>query len=376
MGASGVGTTAASSLPNNAKRSYIHQQEIQQQQQQQQRYSPYSGPQPKRMATSNGPENSPSVLPSSMETSSSAAAATAAKNFLTSWNCELMSQQSNSYLAAVAAAAAAASANPVAGVVDFSSSPFFPQLSSFFNFKSQFATNSAFKHHHAAVASMLNQQQQQPQDVSVLANNNNSINLSSSINTSGYSTFADESMQNSSSSLQGVGSSSSSSSSYSSGTGFGLADSDMPAVSSRVNSAASLAHIMNWIRNTPSVENLLDVSSKHFYATLRWAKSQKNFISLPLSDQNALINENIAELFVLQMAESRAFSNGCGEMNTNSLFVAENEQQQQHNEERRQFIVTLQSVLQKFHLDRVDPMEFYLLKSISLFRSGIKIFII
>jgi hypothetical protein len=30
----------------------------------------------------------------------------------------------------------------------------------------------------------------------------------------------------------------------------------------------------------------------------------------------------------------------------------------------------LKNILERFQIDRVDPMEFYLLKSISLFKSG------
>ena len=32
---------------------------------------------------------------------------------------------------------------------------------------------------------------------------------------------------------------------------------------------------------------------------------------------------------------------------------------------------SLKRILERFQIDRVDPMEFYLLKSISLFKSGI-----
>ena len=73
----------------------------------------------------------------------------------------------------------------------------------------------------------------------------------------------------------------------------------------KVNSSLSLAHIMNWIKNEPTAENFSEVTSRILYAALKWTKSQKNFRSLPGSDQTLLVNESLCELFILQMAESK-----------------------------------------------------------------------
>jgi hypothetical protein len=40
------------------------------------------------------------------------------------------------------------------------------------------------------------------------------------------------------------------------------------------------------------------------------------------------------------------------------------------NQEKREMIESFIQTLQSFHTERVDPMEFYLLKSIALFKSG------
>ena len=79
--------------------------------------------------------------------------------------------------------------------------------------------------------------------------------------------------------------------------------------SAKLNSSASLAHIMNWIRSTPSEENLVEVTSRILYSAIKWTKTQRNFLSLPLADQKGLIYENISELYILQMAETKSASN-------------------------------------------------------------------
>jgi hypothetical protein len=77
----------------------------------------------------------------------------------------------------------------------------------------------------------------------------------------------------------------------------------------KINSNASLAHIMNWIKNEPSTEHLVDLTSRILLSSIKWTKTQRNFLNLPLSDQVLLINENISELFILQMAENKSAFN-------------------------------------------------------------------
>jgi hypothetical protein len=76
-----------------------------------------------------------------------------------------------------------------------------------------------------------------------------------------------------------------------------------------VNSSASLAHIMNWIKNEPSTEHLVDLTSRILLSAIKWTKTQRNFLNLPLADQVLLINENISELYILQMAENKSAYN-------------------------------------------------------------------
>ena len=49
-----------------------------------------------------------------------------------------------------------------------------------------------------------------------------------------------------------------------------------------------------------------------------------------------------------------------------AIFLVENEE----NQEKRKLIQNFQNILQKFTHFKVDLMEFYLLKSIVLFKSG------
>ena len=76
-----------------------------------------------------------------------------------------------------------------------------------------------------------------------------------------------------------------------------------------LNSSASLAHIMNWIKNAPSAENLVDLTSRILFSAVKWTKTQRNFLNLPVSDQILLLNENISELYILQMAENKSAFN-------------------------------------------------------------------
>ena len=115
---------------------------------------------------------------------------------------------------------------------------------------------------------------------------------------------------------------------------------------------------MNWIKSAPSTENFNEVTSKVLYAALKWAKTQRNFVNLPQSYQVQLINESLSELFILQMAENKLCLN-------DAVFLNETED----NEEKKKLISNFQNILQKFSHFKVDLMEFYLLKSIVLFKS-------
>lgn len=121
-------------------------------------------------------------------------------------------------------------------------------------------------------------------------------------------------------------------------------------------SKLSLAHIMNWVKSEPSADNVNGVATKVLNAALKWTKTQKNFSSLPHCDQNVLISQSIQELFILQMAE-----------NNFSLCEAVFDED---NIEKKQLIQEFQKTLNKFAEFKVDLMEFYLLKSIILFKSG------
>jgi hypothetical protein len=129
-------------------------------------------------------------------------------------------------------------------------------------------------------------------------------------------------------------------------------------------SKLSTAHIMNWIKNEQSSADTCsgEATSKTVYAALKWARSQKNLSALVASDQALLVNESLAELFVLQMAENKLSVN-------ESMFAQESEDDGDEAKKKR-LVQGFQGILQKFAAFKVDLMEFYLLKSIFLFRSG------
>ena len=84
-------------------------------------------------------------------------------------------------------------------------------------------------------------------------------------------------------------------------------------------------------------------------------------MNLPINDQILLVNDCLGELFVIQMAENKSSLNEI-------FFLADHDE----NEEKRKFVQSFQQIIQKFSLFKVDIMEFYLLKSIVLFKSGKK----
>lgn len=147
-----------------------------------------------------------------------------------------------------------------------------------------------------------------------------------SINTSGYSSgYGDDSSLSVTSSSEASKSSSSSTSAalmlkeeyeeeeIDCSGGGGGDDGGGDAMAKLASSRASLANIMDWIKSRPTDNWLDDVASKVLFAALRWAKTQTKFLSLPQSDQNALIVENLSELFILKMAETKSFMNECME---------------------------------------------------------------
>ena len=113
---------------------------------------------------------------------------------------------------------------------------------------------------------------------------------------------------------------------------------------------------MNWVKSEPSADNVNQVGTKVLNAALKWTKTQKNFSSLPNEDQSLLIGQSINELFILQMAENNFSLN-------EAVFFDED------NQEKKQLVQEFQKTLNKFAEFKVDLMEFYLLKSIILFKS-------
>ena len=73
----------------------------------------------------------------------------------------------------------------------------------------------------------------------------------------------------------------------------------------------SLAHIMNWVKSTPTTENLIDLTVRLLFSVIKWAKRNRNLNLLSESDQNILISDNLSQLFILQMAESKTTLNEC-----------------------------------------------------------------
>ena len=62
---------------------------------------------------------------------------------------------------------------------------------------------------------------------------------------------------------------------------------------------------MNWIKSEPN-PNVNELTSRILYSALKWTKTQKNFMDLPLNDQIILLNDCVNELFILQTAENKS----------------------------------------------------------------------
>ena len=62
---------------------------------------------------------------------------------------------------------------------------------------------------------------------------------------------------------------------------------------------------MNWIKSEPNL-NVNELTSRILYSALKWTKTQKNFMDLPLNDQIILLNDCVNELFILQTAENKS----------------------------------------------------------------------
>ncbi len=69
---------------------------------------------------------------------------------------------------------------------------------------------------------------------------------------------------------------------------------------------------MNWIKSEPNAENFNELTSRILYSALKWTRTQRNFVNLPLNDQVLLLNDCLNELFILQVAENKsALTEGC-----------------------------------------------------------------
>ncbi len=73
----------------------------------------------------------------------------------------------------------------------------------------------------------------------------------------------------------------------------------------------SLAHIMSWVKSTPTTEDLIDLTVRLLFSVIKWAKRNRNLNLLSEADQNILISENLSQLFILQMAESKTTLKEC-----------------------------------------------------------------
>lgn len=77
------------------------------------------------------------------------------------------------------------------------------------------------------------------------------------------------------------------------------------------NQAACLAHIINWITKSgnESNKNLAELCNKMFVAAKGMAKNLLSVQPLAPGDQELLLNENLNEIFLLYLAETKSFHN-------------------------------------------------------------------
>jgi len=111
--------------------------------------------------------------------------------------------------------------------------------------------------------------------------------------------------------------------------------------------------------DVPKSENAYEIATRILFSTIKWARSQRSFFSLPVADQAALLEESWSDLFLLNAAEAK-------------ISIAENMFGSELSSENKKCVQTIVDVVSKFAQARVDPMEFFLLKSIIVFKSDVR----
>ena len=126
-------------------------------------------------------------------------------------------------------------------------------------------------------------------------------------NSSGYNTFDDG---NNSSSLSALSSKEATGHSDSLLSQTCSPQKDASIAAESKNSNVALMHILNSTRQAPTA-NLIEITTRFLVASIKWAKKQRNLVELSEADQHTLIRENISELLVLHMAETKTAFNEC-----------------------------------------------------------------
>jgi hypothetical protein len=67
--------------------------------------------------------------------------------------------------------------------------------------------------------------------------------------------------------------------------------------------------VINWNHMVMPTENVYEMATRILFTSVKWARTQRSFLSLPFSDQAVLLEDGWSDLFILTAAETKLISN-------------------------------------------------------------------
>ena len=114
------------------------------------------------------------------------------------------------------------------------------------------------------------------------------------------------------------------------------------------------------------LDNLLDLSHKLIYHTVKWARSVPAFIELPMTDQIKLLENSWSEIFILFSFQWNLKIDSKRILHQISPHFKSEEETKKYSSDFKLF----EALKQKFTSLYVSDEEYVYLKSIALFKSG------
>ena len=75
------------------------------------------------------------------------------------------------------------------------------------------------------------------------------------------------------------------------------------------SSSAVAATGINWNNMVLPTDNIYEMATRILFASVKWARTQRSFLSLPFSDQAVLLEDGWSDLFILTAAETKFITN-------------------------------------------------------------------